>query len=177
MPTRYVVLLRGVNVGGHHSVPMPRLRELLSAAGLDDVRTHLASGNVVARAGTVADDADAIGAAVRDVVRSGLGVDVPVVVRTGADLAGIVAADPFPGADPSRTAVAFASPTLDGAAVAALRVRATDTESVEVAGGEVWLSMPDGMARTKLLTVSPPAGVVVTVRSVRTVRKLAEMSA
>lgn len=177
MGTRYVVLLRGVNVGGHHSVPMPRLRELLAAGGLADVRTHLASGNVVAGAGTVADERDAVGAAVRDVVRRGLGVDVPVVVRTGAELAALVAADPFPDADPSRTAVAFASSPLDDAAVAALRGRAASSERVEVAGGEVWLSMPDGMARTKLLTAPPPTGVVVTVRNVRTVRRLAEMAA
>jgi uncharacterized protein (DUF1697 family) len=44
--TRYLVLLRGVNVGGKNSVPMGRLRELLEELGYSDVATYIASGNV-----------------------------------------------------------------------------------------------------------------------------------
>ena len=50
--TRYVVLLRAVNVGGTGKVPMPRLRELLAEAGLEDVATYVQSGNVVVSPGT-----------------------------------------------------------------------------------------------------------------------------
>ena len=45
--TRYVVLLRGINVGGKNIVPMARLRELLEQLGYADVVTFIASGNVI----------------------------------------------------------------------------------------------------------------------------------
>jgi len=45
--TRYVVLLRGINVGGKNPVPMARLREVLGDLGYADVVTYIASGNVV----------------------------------------------------------------------------------------------------------------------------------
>ena len=44
---RYAVLLRGINVGSAKRVAMADLRELLTEAGFEDVRTHLNSGNVV----------------------------------------------------------------------------------------------------------------------------------
>jgi uncharacterized protein (DUF1697 family) len=46
-PTRYLVLLRGINVGGKNKVPMARLRELLEELGYSDVATYIASGNVI----------------------------------------------------------------------------------------------------------------------------------
>ncbi|MCW2956615.1 MAG: hypothetical protein JWO69_1484, partial [Thermoleophilia bacterium] len=45
---RYVILLRGINVGGKNKVPMAQLRECLERLGLTQVRTLIASGNVVA---------------------------------------------------------------------------------------------------------------------------------
>ncbi len=45
--TRYVVLLRGINVGGKNIVPMARLRDLLGELGYADVTTYIASGNVI----------------------------------------------------------------------------------------------------------------------------------
>ena len=44
---RYLVLLRGVNVGGKNRVPMAALRERLEADGFTDVSTYIASGNVI----------------------------------------------------------------------------------------------------------------------------------
>jgi uncharacterized protein (DUF1697 family) len=47
--TSYLVLLRGINVGGKNSVPMARLRALLEELGYSDVSTYIASGNVILR--------------------------------------------------------------------------------------------------------------------------------
>ncbi len=43
----YIVLLRGLNVGGHKKVPMADLRLLLTKSGLENVQTYIQSGNVV----------------------------------------------------------------------------------------------------------------------------------
>jgi uncharacterized protein (DUF1697 family) len=47
--TRYLVLLRGINVGGKNKVPMAELRRLLEDLGFSDVSTYIASGNLVLR--------------------------------------------------------------------------------------------------------------------------------
>ena len=44
---QYIVLLRGINVGGKNRVPMAELRDLLSKHGFEDVRTYIQSGNVL----------------------------------------------------------------------------------------------------------------------------------
>lgn len=48
--TQYVALLRAINVGGTAKLPMADLRRMFEAAGCDDVRTYIQSGNVVFRA-------------------------------------------------------------------------------------------------------------------------------
>jgi uncharacterized protein (DUF1697 family) len=47
--TSYLVLLRGINVGGKNKVPMAPLRALLEGLGHSDVSTYIASGNVLLR--------------------------------------------------------------------------------------------------------------------------------
>jgi uncharacterized protein (DUF1697 family) len=49
--TNYVVLLRGINVGGKNKVPMAGLRQLLEDMGFDDVTTYIQSGNALLRSG------------------------------------------------------------------------------------------------------------------------------
>ena len=50
-PPTQIVLLRGVNIGSHNRIAMPKLREALGAAGFDDARTYLQSGNVALSSG------------------------------------------------------------------------------------------------------------------------------
>jgi uncharacterized protein (DUF1697 family) len=45
----YVILLRGINVGGKNIIPMAELRNRLADDGFSDVTTYIASGNVVLR--------------------------------------------------------------------------------------------------------------------------------
>lgn len=116
MPT-FVALLRGVNVGTARRVPMAELRALLAALGHADVATLLNSGNAVFRAarGTPAAHAARIASA----ITARLGLDVPVIVKSAAELSAIVAGNtlaPQPP-DPSRLLVAF---TQDRAALVGL---------------------------------------------------------
>ncbi len=105
---RLVVLLRGVNVGGHNRIAMPALRELLVRLGCEDVQTYLQSGNAVVRwAGSTAALEDAVARALRD----SLGVPVAVLVRTAAELDAAVAGNPFAedDVDPALLHVVFLS--------------------------------------------------------------------
>ena len=89
----YVALLRGINVGGHKIIAMARLREALTAAGMQDVRTYIASGNVVFRARKAS--SRTIAQQVERVIEETFAHDVTVFVRAHAELQRIIDENPF----------------------------------------------------------------------------------
>ena len=175
-PTRYVVLLRGINLGRARQVDMGRLREVLAGRGHDGVRTHLRSGNVVL-ASPLAEEG-----LVRDVeaaMREGFGIDVQVIVRTGREIAAVVANDPFRevATDPARYLVTFLPCAPDPARVAALPP--ADLGEYRVIGRELYQWLPDGIAGTPQAAWKWDSllGVPGTARNWNTVRRLAELAA
>lgn len=101
--TVWVSLLRGTNLGARNKVPMPALREALTAAGLRDVRTYVQSGNVVSR--SAHRSATTVARVVHDVIAEEFGLDIPVVARTPAELAAVLEWNPFPDAAAERPKV------------------------------------------------------------------------
>lgn len=89
----YVALLRGINVGGHHKVPMADLRKEMEAMGFSKVITLLNSGNVIFEGpeGKLGD----IESQLENDLGSIFGFPIPVVLRTGKAIRDIVEADPF----------------------------------------------------------------------------------
>ena len=71
---------------------MPRLREVLSEAGFEDVRTYVQSGNIVLSSGK---KPDKVAADCERVIAEEFGFDVPVVVRTRDELAAVVKRNPL----------------------------------------------------------------------------------
>ena len=89
----FVALLRAVNVGGTGKLPMSDLKRLCEKAGFRNVRTYIASGNVVAeRNGSEAEAKAALEAE----LRAYAGKPVGVIVRTAAEMSEVVAGNPFP---------------------------------------------------------------------------------
>lgn len=91
----YVALLRGINVGGHKRVSMERLRNAVASLGYGNVRTLLASGNVLfdARARGRA----AMASRIERQLEKTLGHEIGVLVRTRAELAALARLEPFRG--------------------------------------------------------------------------------
>lgn|SRR5690606_32348068 len=89
---RYVILLRGVNVGGV-TVKMAELREVLEGLGYDEVSTVLASGNALV---TCEAGAEAVKAEVEAALRERFGYTAWVQVLETDALRRIVEAYPFP---------------------------------------------------------------------------------
>lgn len=173
--TRYVALLRGINVGKAKQVDMPRLRAVLTARGHGDVRTHLRSGNVVLD--SPLGEAD-LAADVTKAIDEEFGMDVPVVVRSAAQLAAVVAADPLGSrvSDPSRYSVTFLPEPPASTLVAALPP--ADGGEYRVHGRELYLWLPDGMMKSPMGTWKwgRLLGVVGTNRNWNTVTRLAELA-
>jgi uncharacterized protein (DUF1697 family) len=175
----WVSLLRAVNLGARNKVNMPALREALMAAGFDDVRTYVQSGNVVTR--SPHRSADKVGAAVRAVVRDDFGFDTPVVVRSPKQLAEILAWNPFPedaAAHPTTVQVLHLVERPARDKVEALLAQDIAPEKVAVKDREVVLSYADGLQGSRLqpANVLKRLGVDGTGRNWRTLSALVDLT-
>ncbi|GAB2613057.1 DUF1697 domain-containing protein [Streptomyces capparidis] len=169
-PVRCVALLRGVNVGGHRGVVMSELRALLTGLGHTDVRTHLQIGNAVFTA--AAGPTDRIAAEIGGALGG-----VKVMVRTAAELRGVVERNPLPVRDPARLLVAFLDAPVDRRALRAVDLAAYAPEEVRAGERELYYHLPGGAGRARLpAAVERRLGVPVTARNWNTVVRLLEMA-
>lgn len=178
MAETHVALLRGINVGGKHPVPMAELRGVFEGLGCEDVRTYIQSGNVVYRAAEPLAPRVA-GAAAKALARR-YGFEVPVVTRSAAELAAVAEANPFldRGAGPKALHVVFLADRPDPASVAALDPDRSPPDEFVVRGREIYLYLPNGAARSKLTNdwFDRSLRTTSTARNLRTVGKLLEMA-
>ena len=169
---RYVALLRGINVGRNNRIAMADLRELLNGLGYSDVATLLQSGNAVFTASdrTTGPIEKSIERAITDRYQ----FDVRVLVRTKAELAAAIQANPLPVPNGSRFLVSF----LDRDP-AASRVRHLDPAEFEperfAFGSKVlYIWCANGIADSVLLPAlsDQKLDVVATARNWNTVTRL-----
>jgi uncharacterized protein (DUF1697 family) len=164
----YICLLRAVNVGGTGKLPMAGLRALCEAAGFADVRTYIASGNVVLRS---AASARQVQATLAGALATHVGKQVDVLVRTPLQMALVLAANPFPEAAPNRTVAIFldAPPPRD----ALDSISGQRDEELALGAREIYVRYGDGMAGSKLKI---PAAATGTARNLNTVAALVRMT-
>jgi uncharacterized protein (DUF1697 family) len=176
---RHVALLRGINVGGHHKLPMATLRQLFVDAGASEVETYIQSGNVVFAA--PAKLAAGLAARVEAAILAELGFTAPIVLRSGPALAKLAAAHPFADrvSEDKLLMVGFCERKPSKAKLASFDpATRSPGDFAEVRGSEVFLAYPDGSARSKLDSawLDRSLGVMVTTRNWRTVAKLAALA-
>ena len=168
MQTTHIALLRAVNVGGTGKLPMADLRSLCEAAGFSNVKTYIASGNVLLSTDLSATD---IKAELEKRLADYAGKPVGVIVRTVDEMADIVASNPFQDQPPQKTLTIFldeAPPrdALEGAIGQAV-------EEMRLGKREIFVFYPDGQGRSKLKIPAAQAG---TARNMNTIRKIVEMA-
>ena len=88
-----VAFLRGINVGGHHKVPMGELKATLTSMGFSNIKTLLNSGNVVFT--TSPTEIAALEKDMAEVLKQKFGFPIPVLIRKTEDIQRIVASNPF----------------------------------------------------------------------------------
>ena len=165
----FIVLLRAVNVGGTGKLPMSDLKRLCEKTEFRNVRTYIASGNVVAeRDGSEAE----VKAALEAELEAYAGKPLGVIVRTAAEMAEVVALNPFPDRAANRTVAIFLdrAPPLE----ALTDIKGQANEEVRLGAREIYVHYPDGIGRSKLRI---PAAGDGTARNMNTVAKLAAMAA
>lgn len=175
--TRSALLLRAVNVSGHNRVPMARLREVLAEeTDLTEISTYIASGNIIC---DMPADAAASCALVQKVIAAEFDVDTPVIARTHDELVASLAAQPFgDGVDKYVHAMFLAGAPRAGA-VETLEQRLVPGERLALIGNDLWIDYASGVQGTKLTKAAfdRALGVDGTARNLRTVRKLAALTA
>lgn len=165
----YVALLRAVNVGGTGKLAMAELKAMCEAAGFLSVRTYIASGNVVFQSPKTEVQ---VKAALEAALSTYAGKPVGVMVRTAADMASVLAHNPFSKMPGNRTLAYF----LDARPSAEALETVTNQTSEQLRLGlrEIYGYYPDGIGNSKLKI---PAAKNGTARNMNTIAKLSQMAA
>jgi uncharacterized protein (DUF1697 family) len=173
----HVALLRGINVGGKNRLPMKDLAMMFADAGCADVRTYIQSGNVIFRA------KDAVARRVPSLISAAIAkrfhFQAPVQIRTTEELRALARRNPFlrKGADPDLLHVAFLASVPVPTQVATLDPKRSPPDEFVVEGGEIFLCLPNGVARSKLTNAyfDSKLRTVSTLRNWRTVLTLLDL--
>jgi uncharacterized protein (DUF1697 family) len=170
--------MRGINVGGANKLSMKALVEIFEEMGCSQVRTYIQSGNVVFRA----DDSIALGLDDRVAARIAdrFQLRVPIVLRTVEELAAAVDNNPFvaEGVEEKALHLAFLAGIPSSDAIASLDPHRSPPDRFEVRGRDLYLHLPNGVARTKLTNayIDSKLGTLSTLRNWRTVLTLLGMT-
>jgi uncharacterized protein (DUF1697 family) len=173
---RWAALLKGINIGGK-KIPMAELKALIEGLGYRDVKTLLASGNVV----FTCDETD--GAALEKLLEqslAGWGLKTDVVVRTLKDLEAVIAANPFPEAakdHPNHLLVSFHRDPVPDGLIGKIPDIYDGPERLKAIGRELYIDYPEDVGHSKLGPAMAKLKFpkLATMRNWNTVGKLADL--
>jgi uncharacterized protein (DUF1697 family) len=177
--THRIILFRGMNTGGVRA-PVGEQRAMAEAMGLKNPRTLLASGNLVVESGKATATLET---EVEVEMERRFGRKVAAMVRTSAQWADLIAANPFAreAADqPARAVAMIMKAGIKGGAIEACRVLAEGGEAVEgrtLAGGDVlYFWFPNGQGESGIFKKATPRMLGMgTGRNWNTILRLGEM--
>ena len=174
--TRYIALLRAINVGGH-VVKMDRLRRLFEQLGFSNVETFIASGNVIFESASAAASAQEKKIAAH--LGESLGFDVATFLRSDVEVDRIAGYRPFPATDLEKEGkglyIGFLGDKPDAGARARLMKLRTPQDEFHTHDREVFWMRSGGFSDSVYsgAVLEKTLGMPATFRNVTTVRKLA----
>ena len=177
--TSYIALLRGINVGGHKSIAMADLRDLVTRLGFLDARTVLQSGNLVFR--SAARPAAQLEQLLETETARQFDLQTHFFVRTALEWQAIVARNPFraeAARDPGHLLVLFLERAPAVANLKALEAAITGPETIRAEGREMYVVYPIGVGRSRLTNtlIEKKLGTRTTGRNWNTVLKLGALA-
>ncbi len=175
----YIAMLRGINVSGREKIKMADLRAYLSELDWQDLNTYIQSGNIVFRAEVATESL--LAKVLADKIREKYEFDVPVLVKTQADVEAVVNENPFPkadGYDSKYLHVTFLAKAPTEAAIEVVKAVSHEPEQFIWRGTHLYLYAPKGYGRAKLNNnfLERKLDVQATTRNWKTVNKLLEMA-
>jgi uncharacterized protein (DUF1697 family) len=174
---RWVVLVRGINLGRNKRLAMADFRALLEALGTD-VRTYLASGNALVTTSGAKVTAAGLEREIAARLKANLGLDVKVLVRSAEELATVVDQNPFPqeGVETKQLQAAFLAEKPPAVKTDSLDPEQFAPDRFEFGDRVIYLHMPNGFMGSNLPDWEKVLGVAATIRTWNVVTKLRELA-
>ena len=177
--TKYIALLRGINVGGKNTIKMADLKAAFERRGFQNVATYINSGNILFNSEL---DETSIKSVCENLISEGFGLNIPVCVISAAELSNALAHAPdwWNDSPESKHNAIFVIPPMTVDAVCA-QVGETKPEYEKLAyhGTVLFWSAPiTTFSRTRLTKIvqSKTAYNAITIRNANTALKLAELA-
>ncbi|MEJ2060469.1 MAG: DUF1697 domain-containing protein [Gammaproteobacteria bacterium] len=173
----YIALFRGINIGGHHLLPMKNLVAMLQDMGFRQVKAYGQSGNVVFQGGS--ETAASISKRIGGRIDAEYGFEPYVLILDAKALGKSISGNPYPEAesDPKSLHVYFLASAPKNPDLEKLKAVSRKSEEFCLSGKLFYLHAPEGAGRSKLAaSVEGALGVTLTARNWRTVCKIMEMA-
>lgn len=175
--SRWIALLRGVNVGGHNKIPMAELRELCADIGWENISTYIQSGNILF---TAPGAMPTLEKQLAEAISGHFGHRTPVIVRPAAAWPLYVRLNPFPEeseAEPNRVMLALSKKPLPDDAAENLNKYTASGESAVQRTDSLWIHYAGGASHSKITPalLDRLVGSPVTTRNWRTVLAIKDM--
>lgn len=174
----WIVLLRGINVGGRNILPMADLVDLLGELGCTNIKTYIQSGNVVLC--SPEKNAAILKKQIEDGIASRFSFDPLVLVLSSNQLVSAIEANPFPDAteEPATLHFFFLSDISADYDDSVMHSLCAANERFRLVGKVFYLLAPDGIGRSRLAAnAEKKLGVASTARNYRTIDKLLQLIA
>ncbi len=174
----FVALLRGVNVGGKHIVPMQELRLLLNSKSYTDIKTYIQSGNIIFRSSV--NNKSSINKKISSIIAKKYNFTAEVLTLTLADIQEAIDNNPF-SVNPTEYKnlyLYFLLGEAKGGSAEKLEELKAKTEQLYLSNRVLYMYAKEGIGRSKLAAkIDKILGVSTTARNMKTVTKLQEIAA
>ncbi|WP_339722702.1 DUF1697 domain-containing protein [uncultured Paraglaciecola sp.] len=169
----WIVLLRGINVGGKNIVPMKQLADMLLGLGCQNVHTYIQSGNVLLQ--NSESNAQVLSEKIANEMLQTFGFQPHILLLTLAQFEQAATNNPFPNAqsNPKTLHMFFLAEPARNLDFDAMKCIKKDNESFELIEDVFYLHAPDGIGRSKLAAKAEKLlAVATTARNWKTVSQL-----
>ncbi len=176
MTNVWIGLFRGINVGGNNKLPMKDLTKVMLAAGLTDVKTYIASGNMLFRSGLSEGEIETL---IRDLVETNFGFRPAFFLITLAHLEKVLAENPYRNHEHQGKAqhVFFFKAPPEKVDRELLDNLKANSEAYEVTDELMYLYAPEGIGRSKMVEkIGRAIKADMTARNLNTVETLRDMA-
>jgi uncharacterized protein (DUF1697 family) len=173
----WIGLFRGINVGGNNKLPMKELVKVLEAAGLIDVTTYIASGNMLFRSDRPEDELQTL---IRDQVETHFGFRPLVFLITRDHLTKVANANPYKDHEHQGKAqhiffLKAPATLVNHEFLDSLKI---ESEAYTVTDEALYLYAPEGIGRSQLVEkLGRGIKADMTARNLNTVITLLDMAA
>jgi len=173
---KYIVLLRGINVGGNNKLPMADLRELLATNGYKNIATYIQSGNIFLNSTKTAEE---ININIKLLLKQQFDYDIPVVTLTAEEIKTCFTQNPYLKIeeDFKNLHVTFLNTAPEKGSIENISIKKSNNDSYIIEGRIIYLHTPDGYRSTKFTNgeFEKKLKTQATTRNWRTTTKLFEM--